>query len=64
MIRRWTDIVTAVVIRINDVEQSIRITLTTELVCFVPIDEGNSDYQKYLQWVSNGGEPTYEDQDS
>ncbi len=24
---------------------------------FIPFDSGNSDYQKYLEWVAEGNEP-------
>lgn len=29
----------------------------TENMCIIPEDEGNTDYQKYLAWISEGNEP-------
>lgn len=27
-----------------------------EVVCYIPKAEGNTDYQEWKEWVSNGGE--------
>ena len=29
---------------------------------FIPFDEANTDYQKYLEWLDKGNEPTPADE--
>lgn len=30
---------------------------------FIPVDEGNTDYQEYLEWVAEGNEPEPADEE-
>jgi hypothetical protein len=30
---------------------------------FIPMDEANTDYQKYLEWLSEGNEPLPADEE-
>lgn len=34
----------------------IPVILRTEDACWIPMDEANIDYQKYLAWVAEGNE--------
>ena len=35
--------------------QSVRLTKTdSNIILIIPFDEENTDYQKYLEWVSKG----------
>ena len=38
---------------ITDLGSSIKRTDTNGKIWFIPIDEANSDYQRYLRWLEN-----------
>ena len=35
---------------------TIKFTDDNGKIKFIPLDEANKDYQKYLEWVANGGQ--------
>jgi hypothetical protein len=41
---------------VNETEPS-RSILRLSDNAFIPMDEGNTDYQEYLKWVTKGGVP-------
>jgi len=44
---------------INEVRDfKVIIMLKDDFTIYIPFDEGNSDYQKYLSWVAEGNEAT------
>lgn len=45
----------------NDVAKTITVLLTDGTPVFVPVDDMNSDYQLYLQWVNAGNIPSIDD---
>ena len=45
---------------VNDLEgntSTIKFTDDNGQVIFIPLDEANTDYQEYLEWVAEGNEP-------
>ena len=36
---------------------SIKLTQDDGLMKFIPLDEANTDYQEYLEWVAEGNTP-------
>jgi len=34
---------------------SYKTTYNTDKICFVPLDETNTDYQAIQEWIANGG---------
>ena len=47
---------TAKFVAIEGVNNTIEITCNS-VKYFVPIDEANTDYQEYLEWVAEGNTP-------
>ena len=41
----------------NDVNPVIRQQADDGTVLWIPMDEANTDYQRYLEWVAAGGIP-------
>jgi hypothetical protein len=39
----------------NSVFYSYRVVFNTNQVCFVPLDEANTDYQEIQEWIADGG---------
>jgi hypothetical protein len=39
----------------NDVFRNYKVTYDTDKICFVPLDEANTDYQAIQQWIADGG---------
>jgi hypothetical protein len=54
MINNSIDIKSAVLLKKNNIDQILRITLKSGYILFVPIEKANADYQKYLAWISQG----------
>ncbi len=42
----------------NEITSILRLRDTT----FIPLDQGNIDYQEYLRWVDEGNEPEPSDE--
>jgi hypothetical protein len=42
--------------------QSVKLTDASGAIAFVPFDDGNKDYQEYLEWVDEGNTPQSPDQ--
>lgn len=62
MINDVTDIKTVVIIRKNGIDNILRVEIQSGNTFFVPIDDGNSDYRKYLKWVALKNKATIEDE--
>ena len=44
----------------NEIKQQVTTIKKVDgsVVSLIPMDEGNADYQEYLEWVSEGNTPT------
>jgi hypothetical protein len=42
---------------LDETGREIRVIIRTTDQTYIPFDENNRDYQKYLQWVAEGNEP-------
>lgn len=49
------------IISVNSENRCIVKNSEGELDLYIPLDEGNVDYQDYLKWVAEGNTPEQED---
>lgn len=43
--------------KVNEISGKVEMIRKTDSNYFIPVDEENSDYQKYLEWVAQGNTP-------
>lgn len=46
------------------VPETVQCILRIEDNAYIPIDETNTDYQEYLEWVAEGNEPEPADEET